>query len=689
MQASQRARSNHALEFARGEGQRARETAGRPLRPDARFPRSQRPALRCSCSRDSRRRGRDARQARRPAWSSGSARPEAGRADLGRRAALVVVDARISAGRAGVAGGRPPRGPRMPARRGRIERRRPRDDGLPQGRILARPPSGPRSVACSKRFLVPLKHDRLKKDSLGLRFDSLDLRDPDSGPGRPSPVDRSVGPGVVQGRGVHAPGALLADFVENKLDDYPEARNDPAWTANPNLSPYLHFGQISPLEVALAVKERGGPGRGRLPRGAHRPPRAFHELRPLQSRTMTGTPGFRPGAGRRSPSTAKVRREYVYDSGPNSRGARTHDPYWNAAQKEMVLTGKMHGYMRMYWGKKILEWSRDAGRGLPDGAPPQQQVRTRRPRPQRLRRRRLVLRQARPALGPERPDLRHRPLHERRRPPAEVRRRRLCPQGRSPCHPPVRAYPYGDLPRRRARTLLLAFSPVLRDKGPDEGARMPNHAGRDLEEGRTASRNARSHRPQTDGEARVTVMDYDEAACRGEGGHERRGVLPVPGHPDRHLDQRGRAPRGRPHRAARRPLRISIPSSSRTSSTRPSGPKIEDYGDYLFLVLKVFVPATAGPTRRCSRSAWSSGRTSSSLSRRRIAAIFDDREGPDPQGEGAAPEARGRLPGLRPHRRHRGQLFRGPGEARRGGRGPRGRAGRRPRSGRSSSGSTT
>jgi deoxyribodipyrimidine photo-lyase len=39
--------------------------------------------------------------------------------------------------------------------------------------------------------------------------------------------------------------------------------------------------------------------------------------------------------------------------------AITHDPYWNAAQKEMVLTGKMHGYMRMYWGKKILEWTKN------------------------------------------------------------------------------------------------------------------------------------------------------------------------------------------------------------------------------------------------------------------------------------------------------------------------------------------
>ena len=54
---------------------------------------------------------------------------------------------------------------------------------------------------------------------------------------------------------------------------------------------------------------------------------------------------------------SRDRREYVY-SRAEFEAAQTHDPYWNAAQKEMVLTGKMHGYMRMYWGKKILEWSR-------------------------------------------------------------------------------------------------------------------------------------------------------------------------------------------------------------------------------------------------------------------------------------------------------------------------------------------
>ena len=51
-------------------------------------------------------------------------------------------------------------------------------------------------------------------------------------------------------------------------------------------------------------------------------------------------------------------REYVY-TWEELENAGTHDPYWNAAQREMMVKGKMHGYMRMYWGKKILEWSKD------------------------------------------------------------------------------------------------------------------------------------------------------------------------------------------------------------------------------------------------------------------------------------------------------------------------------------------
>jgi len=53
----------------------------------------------------------------------------------------------------------------------------------------------------------------------------------------------------------------------------------------------------------------------------------------------------------------KDKRKYVY-SLDELENAVTHDPYWNAAQKQMKKEGKMHGYMRMYWGKKILEWSK-------------------------------------------------------------------------------------------------------------------------------------------------------------------------------------------------------------------------------------------------------------------------------------------------------------------------------------------
>ncbi len=53
----------------------------------------------------------------------------------------------------------------------------------------------------------------------------------------------------------------------------------------------------------------------------------------------------------------KDRREYIYTL-EELENAETHDPYWNAAQEEMRIKGKMHGYMRMYWGKKILEWSK-------------------------------------------------------------------------------------------------------------------------------------------------------------------------------------------------------------------------------------------------------------------------------------------------------------------------------------------
>ena len=211
----------------------------------------------------------------------------------------------------------------------------------------------PKVLRHLERFLVPLRPRRLKKDSLSSGLAAIDLREPAkvlAGLG----VDRSVGPGVFRGGAARARW-LLRDLVENKLDDYPEARNDPGLDGQSNLSPYLHFGQVSPLEIALEVRKRSGPGAA-----------AFLEelivrrelsVNFVRYNLRYDQYGALPAWSRAAlDKHRKVPREYVY-AYAQLDGARTHDPYWNAAQKEMALTGKMHGYMRMYWGKKILEWS--------------------------------------------------------------------------------------------------------------------------------------------------------------------------------------------------------------------------------------------------------------------------------------------------------------------------------------------
>jgi deoxyribodipyrimidine photo-lyase len=204
-------------------------------------------------------------------------------------------------------------------------------------------------------YLVELKPRRVVRDSLGLRFDSVKWGDPDALVHELN-VDNSVGRVAGFRGGPSEAGRRLRDFLDNKLDDYPDRHNDPNVAGQSHLSPYLHFGQISPLEIALRVREMqslGGP--------------AFLEelivRRELSHNFVHYSPHYDsfaclpPWVKRTLEYHRRDKREYVY-SRAEFEAAQTHDPYWNAAQKEMVLTGKMHGYMRMYWGKKILEWSR-------------------------------------------------------------------------------------------------------------------------------------------------------------------------------------------------------------------------------------------------------------------------------------------------------------------------------------------
>jgi deoxyribodipyrimidine photo-lyase len=143
-------------------------------------------------------------------------------------------------------------------------------------------------------------------------------------------------------------------FISKGLDIYHLERNDPSLGIQSNIAPYLHFGQISPITLALEANGAGSPGtesfleeliiRRELAINFVHYNTSYDSLDCLPDWALQ-TLDFH----------SRDIREYVYTPKELEK-ARTHDPYWNAAQKEMVITGKMHNYMRMYWGKKILEW---------------------------------------------------------------------------------------------------------------------------------------------------------------------------------------------------------------------------------------------------------------------------------------------------------------------------------------------
>ncbi len=210
-------------------------------------------------------------------------------------------------------------------------------------------------------YLVPLKHNKPKLDSLHLKPACFDINDIDKAVSQLN-IDRSVGKADGFHGGPKQARRLLDNFLRNKLDDFARFRNDPNANCVSNMSPYLHFGHISPLYIALKVLETSSGGKDAY----------LEELivrRELSHNFVFYNDGYDtfnclpPWALRTLNFHSRDKREYLY-SLEQFEKAQTHDPYWNAAQKEMVITGKMHGYMRMYWGKKILEWSKDPKTGF-------------------------------------------------------------------------------------------------------------------------------------------------------------------------------------------------------------------------------------------------------------------------------------------------------------------------------------
>ena len=203
------------------------------------------------------------------------------------------------------------------------------------------------------KFLIPLENNYPEISSEDFDFESVNIKNIEN-----LIKSLNINENVIESKYFHGGNneALkhLNDFINNKLEKYGEFKNDPNKDYLSNMSPYLHFGQISPLFIALEVLNSNASGK-----------EAFLEelivRRELSMNFVYYNSDYDSFKG--IPDWAKNtllehendKRVPIY-SLKELENAATGDPYWNASQKEMMITGKMHGYMRMYWSKKILEW---------------------------------------------------------------------------------------------------------------------------------------------------------------------------------------------------------------------------------------------------------------------------------------------------------------------------------------------
>lgn len=180
-------------------------------------------------------------------------------------------------------------------------------------------------------------------------------------------LDRSVRPVDTFTGGTHAATRRLRDFIANNFADYDTQRNHPETKGTSRLSPYLHFGNIGPLTVALAVED--AVKQGRVSTAAR--DRFLDQLigwRELSVLFVKHNPNYdnwecaEPWALKTLVQHAGDERRR-YSLAQLERG-ETADELWNAAQHEMVDTGWMHNMLRMYWAKKILQWAPDPARAF-------------------------------------------------------------------------------------------------------------------------------------------------------------------------------------------------------------------------------------------------------------------------------------------------------------------------------------
>lgn len=196
------------------------------------------------------------------------------------------------------------------------------------------------------------------------------------------PIDHRIGVAPIVGGG-RAADARLAEFLDRKLADYRDERNQPERDVSSGLSPYLHFGHISVHEVFSELMGRERWTSRRLSDratgkrdgwwGASPSAESFLDELVTWREIGYGMSHVSPDCDRYEslPAWARAtldghaadRREHAYTLEALEAGG-THDPLWNAAQMQLVREGRLHNYLRMLWGKKILEWTRSPREAL-------------------------------------------------------------------------------------------------------------------------------------------------------------------------------------------------------------------------------------------------------------------------------------------------------------------------------------
>ena len=210
-------------------------------------------------------------------------------------------------------------------------------------------------------YLIPFEEAKIKIKNLDLKIDCPDTEVNKENIAKlvaECDVDHAVKPSEIYHGGTANGRKRLNKFLENILSGYDAARNKPEKDGSSRLSSYLHFGFLSSLEIALAVKNSDSPQaakdayleeiivRRELSYNLTRFNPKYDSLESLPDwvqKTMREHEGDK--------------RETIY-SLEELENCRTYDELWNASQREMNITGEIHNYVRMLWGKNVIAWTR-------------------------------------------------------------------------------------------------------------------------------------------------------------------------------------------------------------------------------------------------------------------------------------------------------------------------------------------